>query len=180
MEPESEVIEILRKSGLKEGDVVLDFGCGSGTYSVPAAKIVGEAGKVYALDKSYQALDELRQKATAAGLKNMEMVEASEEGKINLADNSIDAVLLFDVFHRYYFPRKEEREKLLAEIHRVLKPQGSLLVWPKHMELEAQEEIEGADFHLESKYTGTLIHDNVTPEEGQVLKFKKSKKGKEG
>jgi len=42
---------VLRAVGVRGGLTVLDFGCGSGNYSIPAAKIVGEKGKVYTLDK---------------------------------------------------------------------------------------------------------------------------------
>jgi len=40
----------VQKSGVREGHTVLDFGCGSGHFTVATAKIVGEKGKVYALD----------------------------------------------------------------------------------------------------------------------------------
>jgi len=178
MEPESEVIEILRKSGLEEGHIVLDFGCGSGTYSIPAAKIASQTGKVYVSDKDKESLNELMQKASSARLKNIERVDSSKELEFGLADESIDIVLLFDVFHRHYFPRREERERLLKEIYRILKPHGFLLVWPKHMESEAEAEIEKANFYLESKHSGTLVHNNTDLEEGQVLKFGKLSGGR--
>ena len=43
--------EEIRKLGLKEGQKILDYGCGIGSYTFPAAKLVGEKGRVYALDK---------------------------------------------------------------------------------------------------------------------------------
>ncbi len=90
---------------------MLDFGCGSGTYTIPAARIVGAQGRVYALDKDKGALDELMQKAGSAGLKNIERMETSG-GKIELTDESVDVVLLFDVFHSYYFPQASDRRSL--------------------------------------------------------------------
>jgi len=57
------VIEILQRIGIKSGQSVLDFGCGSGTYTIPVAKIVGKQGKVYALDKDKNELDNLMKKA---------------------------------------------------------------------------------------------------------------------
>ena len=51
--------KFLRSVGLGKGQVVLDFGCGEGHYSIPASKLVGEEGKIYALDKDKQALNSL-------------------------------------------------------------------------------------------------------------------------
>jgi len=45
--PEEEV----RKLGLKEGQKVLDYGCGIGSYTFPAARLVGDRGRVYASDR---------------------------------------------------------------------------------------------------------------------------------
>lgn len=163
--------EILEKVGVKKGQIVLDFGCSSGTYTIPAAKIVGKEGKVYALDKDKKAINEVIKKAESEGLKNIERMDTSGELKIYLDDMSIDMILLYDVFHDYYFPSAEDRRKLLDEIHRVLKQDGSLSVWPKHMESRAKDEIEQANFYLENKYSVTLIHDNKDIEEGEILNF---------
>ena len=62
MDLEPHAFKILKKTGIKRGKTVLDFGCGSGTYTIPAAKIVGKEGKVYALDKDKKVLDELIKK----------------------------------------------------------------------------------------------------------------------
>ena len=48
---ESRGLEVLRRIGIKRGQTVLDFGCGYGAYTIPVAEIVGEQGRVYALDK---------------------------------------------------------------------------------------------------------------------------------
>ena len=63
MELESRILETLQQIGIRRGQTVLDFGCGCGTYTIPATRIVGEQGRVYALDKDEEALDELMQKA---------------------------------------------------------------------------------------------------------------------
>ena len=166
-------MRILQQIGIRRGHTVLDFGCGSGTYTVPVAKIVGEQGTVYALDKDKEALDRLGQKAESAGLKNIKRMETSGELEIDLADESVDVVLLLDVFHSYYFPQANDRRRLLDEIHRIMKPAAFVSVWPKHMESQAKDEIESANFYLESEYTGALIHDNHDREKGQILNFKK-------
>jgi ubiquinone/menaquinone biosynthesis C-methylase UbiE len=173
MDLESRALGILERAGIEEGQIVLDFGCGSGTYAIPAARIVGEKGKVYALDKDNKSLNELMQKAESAGLKNIERIDARGDPKVNLADNSVDVVLLFDVLHPYYFPEVDDRRKVLDEVHRVSKAKALILVYPKHMESEAKNEVENANFCLESEYSGTLIHDNKNLEKGKVLIFTK-------
>ena len=173
MELESQVFELLETAGIKRGQIVLDFGCGSGTYTIPAAKIVGEQGRVYALDKDKKALDELIQKAKLAGLKNIERIDTSGEPRIDLTDESVDVVLLFDVFHSYYFAQADDRKSLLNEIYRVMKPSAFISVWPKHMESEAGDEIKNANFRLEKEHSEMLIHNNKDRERGQILNFRK-------
>lgn len=134
MDLEVVVFQLLKDVGIKAGQVVLDFGCGSGTYTVPAARIVGDKGKVYALDKDSEVLNKLMQRAKSAGLNNIGRMDAQGELEIGLADGSVDVVLLFDVFHSYYFPRPEDRRKLLDEVHRICKADALVLVYPKHME----------------------------------------------
>jgi len=134
MHLEAHAFKILQKAGIKRGRIVLDFGCGSGTYTIPAAKIVGEKGKVYALDKDKKVLSELMQKAESAGLRNLRRIDTSGELKIPLADESVDIVLLYDVFHSYYFSQVADRKRLLEEVYRVSKRDAIISVWPKHME----------------------------------------------
>jgi len=165
--------QVLERVGIKASQTVLDFGCGSGTYTIPAAKIVGNRGKVYALDKEEGVLDDLMRTADSAGLTNIERMDTAGGTQIALASGSVDAVLLFDVFHDYYFSSLDERQELLTEIYRILKPHGLLSVYPKHMETEAKDEIESADFSLENEHSATLIHEGKHLERGQILNFKK-------
>jgi len=173
MELELRAIEVLERVGIRRGQTVLDFGCGSGIYTIPAAKIVGEQGRVYALDEDKEALNELMQKAGSAGLKNIERMETSGELEFKLVDESVDVVLLFDVFHSYYFPQADDRRRLLSEIHRIMKPTAFVSVWPKHMESETEDEVEKANFYLEKELSEMLIHDNRNLEKGKVLNFRK-------
>jgi ubiquinone/menaquinone biosynthesis C-methylase UbiE len=173
MNLEVDMLQLLRDVGVKAGQVVLDFGCGSGAYTVPAAMIVGDKGKVYALDKDSEVLNKLVNSAQSAGLNNIERMDAYGELEIGLADGSVDVVILFDVFHSYYFHRPEDRRKLLDEVHRICKADTLVLVYPRHMELTAREEIEKASFRLKSEFQGTLVHNDRDSEQGQVLIFGK-------
>jgi len=175
MELQSRTLEMLQQIGIRRGHTVLDFGCGSGTYTIPAAKIVGEKGRVYAVDKDNEVLDGLTKKVELASLGNIVKMETSGKLEIELNNASIDVVLLFDVFHPYYFSEASDRRKLLGEIYRIMKPTAFVSVWPKHMESEAEDEIKEANFHLEKEFYEMLIHDDKDLEEGRILNFRKDK-----
>jgi len=176
MEIESRAIGVLERIGIRRGQVVLDFGCGYGAYTIPVAKIVGAQGRVYALDKDKEALDGLIQKARSAGLKNIERMETSGELQIELADETVDGVLLFDVFHSFYFPQAGDRRRLLGEICRIMKPSAflSISVWPNLIEPETEDEIKNADFRLEKDIPETLTYDNKGLETRRILSFRKA------
>lgn len=173
----------LREIGIKKGQNVLDFGCGSGNYTIPAARIVGKDGRIYALDKDRRDLDELIQRAESEGLKNIDRMETTGELKIDLEDESVDVVLLYDVLHYYYFPQADDRRRLLHEVYRILKPEGFISFYPgdpevyhNYSELKTiKREIQTTNFYLESEYTETVIHENKLVV-GQVLNFRKMKK----
>jgi len=170
----------LKDIGIRNGQKVLDFGCGSGNYTIPAAMIVGEDGLVYALDKDKRKLDELIRKAESMGLKNIIRLDTSKESGITLDSESVDVVLLCDVLHHYYFPRAEDRRRLLREVYRVLKSGALLSLCPMHLQSymepkleDVEREIQEANFYLECEYSGTLIvHDNNL-EKSQVMNFRK-------
>ena len=72
---------ILADIGLRSGFVFMDIGCGTGFFAIPAAQIVGEKGRVYALDKEHWAIEKLRETANEKGLANLNLRvgEAEEE-----------------------------------------------------------------------------------------------------
>jgi ubiquinone/menaquinone biosynthesis C-methylase UbiE len=177
MEIESRAIELLERIGIRRGQTVLDFGCGYGIYTIPVARIVGEQGRVYALDKDKEALDALMQKADSACLTNMERMETSGELEIELADETVDEVLLFDVFHSFYFPQADDRRRLLGEIYRIMKPSAflSISVWPNLIEAETEDEIKNADFRLGKEVPETLSDDNKDLETRRILCFRKAR-----
>jgi len=177
MKIESRAILVLERIGIRRGQAVLDFGCGYGIYTIPVAKIVGAQGRVYALDKDRGALDTLMQKAGSACLKNIERMETSGELEIELADESVDVVLLFDVFHSFYFPQAGDRRRLLGEIYRIMKPSAflSISVWPNLIEPETEDEIKNADFRLGKEVPETLTDDNKGLETRRILCFRKAR-----
>ena len=172
MEGEKMIERTLREVGLRKGQIVLDFGCGSGSYTLPVARIVGKEGLVYAIDKDEKALDRLMQRAETDGLKNIESMKTSDKLRIPLEKESVDVILLYDVMHDYYF-NSFERKSLLKEVYRIARPNALLSVFPKHIRPEKiREEVEQAGFYLENKYSALMIHDKKL-EKGLLLNFRK-------
>jgi ubiquinone/menaquinone biosynthesis C-methylase UbiE len=122
-------VNILQEVGIKPGSHILDYGCGSGSYTIPAAQLVGESGKVYALDIHPLAVQRVQSVAAKKGLTNIETVLS--DCATGLPDNSLDVVLLYDTFHDL-----DEPDKVLSELHRVLKPDGVLSFNDHHMKDE--------------------------------------------
>jgi len=121
--------EILIKIGVGEKQTVLDYGCGPGTFSMAAARIVGEGGKVYALDVRPRALERIKEKVSSEEIENVETILLdTSEFDTGLNDETIDVILLYDVFHDI-----EDKRGLLQELYRVLKPEGLLSVFPMHV-----------------------------------------------
>lgn len=170
----------LTEIGIRKGQRALDFGCGSGNYTIPVARIVGEEGLVYALDKDKKALDELMQRAELIDLRNIQRIDTSGELEIGLDNESVDVVLLYDVLHYYYFPQAEDRRRLLCEVYWVLKPNALLSLYPTHLQSymepkleDVEREIQEANFYLETEYSRmVMVHDNNL-EKSQVMNFRK-------
>jgi ubiquinone/menaquinone biosynthesis C-methylase UbiE len=119
-------MNILKEVGIKPGFHVLDYGCGPGSYIVPLAKLVGESGKIYALDIHPLAIQKVKDVASKRQLANVETILSDCE--TGLPDNSLDVVLLYDIFHHLSDPNR-----ILEELRRVLKPDGILSLSDHHM-----------------------------------------------
>jgi len=170
--------EFLKAIGVEEGQIVLDFGCGAGHYSIPASKVVGEKGRIFALDKDKQALNQLIKLIKKNNIKNIEVIK--KESKTSLENNFVDFILCYDVVHYL-----KTRKTIYHEFYRVLRPKGILSLYPKHhendyplMELahmkleDIIKEVEEAGFSLHDKFLKRLIHDDYY-NEGYILNFRK-------
>jgi len=119
-------MDVLKEVGIKPGFHVLDYGCGSGSYIIPLAELVGESGKIYALDLHPLAIQMVQSIASKKQLTNVETI--CSDCKTGLPDNSIDVVLLYDLLHDL-----SNSDEVLEELHRVLNPTGILSVSDHHM-----------------------------------------------
>ena len=107
---------------VKEGQYFLDFGCGTGDFSIPAARIVGSNGKVFALDCNPNQLKVVEKKARQAGIANIKTILS--EQKAYLPYESIDIVWMCDVLHEI-----RNKREVLEEAYKLLKKQGTLVIY---------------------------------------------------
>ncbi|MDO4193503.1 MAG: methyltransferase domain-containing protein [Erysipelotrichaceae bacterium] len=108
--------DLMRRSGIREGDTVIDFGCGRGHYAFAAAIAVGDTGMVYGLDTNAAVLEVLKQDAEYRHCTNVIPVKTEPGVNMPFPDSSADAVLIYDLIHE-----TELRQPFLQEAHRVLK-----------------------------------------------------------
>jgi ubiquinone/menaquinone biosynthesis C-methylase UbiE len=117
---------ILREVGIKPGFTILDYGCGPGSYIIPAVQLVGKTGKIYALDIHPMAIKSIRRIIAKKRLTNVETIQS--DCKTGLSDSIVDIVLLYDIFHDLSDP-----DGVLAELCRVLKTDGILSFSDHHL-----------------------------------------------
>lgn len=115
-------VSILTKLGLDANcGNLLEFGCGYGTFTIPASKTI--RGTVYAMDIEPEMIAITGEKSRKAGSTNIDLMQRDfvADGS-GLADRSVDYVMLFNILHA------EERMVLLREAKRVLRPDGKLAI----------------------------------------------------
>ncbi len=161
-EPES----ILRYIGLEPGQTFVDVGCGEGYFALPAARLVGEKGQVYALDRDPSAVAVLAGKARAEGLVNLVLKAARAEDSVPCR-GCADIVFFGIVLHDF-----EDPARVLANAREMIKPSGRLidLDWrkepapfgpPLHIrfsEEQAKSLIEKAGFKVETVSQSGTYH----------------------
>jgi ubiquinone/menaquinone biosynthesis C-methylase UbiE len=117
-------VTTLRGAGIQPGQTVLEVGCGTGFFTIPAAKLIGDRGSLIAMDPLAKYIERVSTKVQAAGLQNVRVVKR-DALNTGLDTESIDLALLFGVIPFPSLPLN----RLLPEMHRVIKPEGSLAVW---------------------------------------------------
>lgn len=120
---------ILEEVGIKNGHRVLDYGCGPGGYVTPVTKLIGDSGALYALDIHPLAVESVQTLISKKGIPNVQVILS--DCNTGLADESIDVVLLYDILHDL-----ENRDEILSELHRVLKPESVLSITDHHLKEE--------------------------------------------
>ena len=114
--------EILDACGLKPGMDVADIGAGSGTHARIFAGKVLPAGKVYAVDIIQEFLDHIEMTCKEKEIKNVLCVLGSATS-CNLEPSSVDVLFSCDTYHHFEYPFK-----MLASIHKALRPNGKFII----------------------------------------------------
>ena len=151
--------ELIRNGGIQPGMTVADVGTGIGFMLPFLSKRVGPEGKVIAEDIFDDFLAGAKQRAANQKLTNVTFVKGTETDP-NLPEAAVDVVLALDVYHHFDYP-----DKMLAAIHKALKPNGRLVIVEYYKRPEAMpggravthirldmpdviKEIEANHFHL--------------------------------
>ena len=106
---------------LKPGEVAADVGAGSGILTIRLANIVGEKGKVLAIDIQQEMLDVIAVKCKRRKVDNVELILGTNKSP-KLKPESIDMALMVDVYHEFDFPYE-----MLTEMATALKPGGRIV-----------------------------------------------------
>jgi ubiquinone/menaquinone biosynthesis C-methylase UbiE len=120
-EQEENTTQLMKNLAVQPGQVIADIGAGSGYHSTLLSKMVGN-GKVYAVDVEPEMIAYLNDRIKREGKKNIIPVLSTEK-KVSLPANSVDLMLLVDVYHEFSFPYEMAISMLEA-----LKPGGKLVL----------------------------------------------------
>lgn len=133
---------------IKTGDLAIDLGCGMGYFSIPMAFLVGEQGKVIAVDLQEQMLAGLRGRAEKAGLVERIKTHQCTQDQIGIFEEA-DFILAFWMVHEVHDSRS-----FLDQIHVMLKNGGRLLIAEPYVHVsqsrfcEIQAEVKDAGFSI--------------------------------
>ena len=120
----------IKNFGIREGMTVVDYGCGPGRYTIRFSRIVGEMGKVYAVDIHELTVEAVERKIAKEGLGNVKPVLVSRYDS-GLPDCCADVVCAIDMF----FVIKKPSE-FLGELKRIAKSDGILVIDDGHQSRE--------------------------------------------
>lgn len=118
--------KFFRELDLKKGVTFLDVACGRGAYSLAAADIVGEDGKVYAVDLWEEGILSLRKEAVSKGFHNLTAFVSDVSQHIPVENDCVDVCLLATALHDFVGDQVDRQ--VLKEVARVMKPEGILAV----------------------------------------------------
>jgi demethylmenaquinone methyltransferase/2-methoxy-6-polyprenyl-1,4-benzoquinol methylase len=117
-------VKTLQIADVQPAQTILEVGCGTGFFTIPAAQMIGDRGSLVAMDASSGFLEEVAKKVQKAHLNNIRILQR-DALNTGLEAASIDKVLLFGVIPFPLLPL----DKLLPEMHRILKPDSTMAVW---------------------------------------------------
>jgi ubiquinone/menaquinone biosynthesis C-methylase UbiE len=119
--------KILEGAGIGSGMKVLEVGCGTGFFTIPAGRMLGDNGSLIAMDMLPISVETVAKKVQAENLSNTVQVIKGDALDTKLEGGSLDEVIIFGVIPAPMLPM----EKLMVEMHRILRPGGVMAVWPR-------------------------------------------------
>jgi ubiquinone/menaquinone biosynthesis C-methylase UbiE len=147
---------ILSGADIHPGQSILEIGCGTGYFTLPAAKMIGDQGHLVAIDILSESVEFVSNKVQAAELKNVRVLKA-DALNIGMDAESFDMVLLFGVIPAPMLPMSQ----LMAELQRVLKVEGKLAVWPPVPGLLLRAILNTSLFKLTGKLNGVYNFNRI-------------------
>jgi arsenite methyltransferase len=121
---------------IKEGESVLDVGCGAGVDTLVAARMVGPQGRVIGMDPIPEMLGRAQANLHKTAIGNVSFQESSAE-EIPFPEGSFEAVISNGVFNLI-----PDKLKALKEVFRVLKPLGRFMIADEILTVEASDDIQ--------------------------------------
>ena len=121
LRPDVEAGRLIEQLGVGDGSTIAEVGAGRGTLTVAVARAL-PSSRVYSTELSADRLSDTRAAVQGASLRNVDVREAALEGT-NLPDGCCDAIFMRTVYHHFTSP-----PKMLAALHRSLRPQGRLAI----------------------------------------------------
>lgn len=122
--------DLLDNIGIEEGMVVVDYGCGPGSYIKDSSEMAGEKGLVYAADIHELAIESVKKIIKKNGLNNVVPVKVNGY-QSPIGDDTADLIYALDMFHAIADP-----DVFLTELHRILKTGGCLVIDDGHQPRE--------------------------------------------
>ncbi len=116
-------VEIARRIGIKDGMEVADLGCGPGFFTIPLASMVGEGGKVYAVDSDGSMLRHLRANLKELGTKrNRVKIIRADVSATGIPTGSVDVAFFANLLHDI-----EDKGSFLSEVRRISRPKAVIV-----------------------------------------------------
>jgi ubiquinone/menaquinone biosynthesis C-methylase UbiE len=116
------VPEIFKALGLAEGQCIADIGCGDGFLSLRLAAVVAPHGRVFAVDISAHALEQLKRRAAEAQLQNIEIIKGTESDP-RLGSATLDGAVVLRAYHEF-----THHQEMLGKIFTALRPGARIVI----------------------------------------------------
>ncbi|OWT33198.1 SAM-dependent methyltransferase [Methanobrevibacter sp. 87.7] len=134
--------EILNNLNLNGNEVFMDAGCGDGHIALEARNLLNKDAKIYAVDIYEQSIEDLKKQVNEENIDNIIPLVGDFTSHVNVSDDSIDVILMVNVFHGFNAVRK--LDETVEELKRIIKPGGKIAI----MDYKKQEARHGPPYPI--------------------------------